>query len=393
MAYTAGKTVLSNTSYNTLNSIAKSLGGEFLAAVPLVKTADDAKEYGVVVLGNGDFYNQFTGMLNKIAATRCYQHAVENNLELFNKGSIGPGAIVENYVVDYVLPDGYQASTANPGDCFKQNDPKIHYSLHPVNSKLVYTTTIKRAEVELCFNTVDGADNIIARIEERLTSSVNWDTFIMTKYTIARALLATDSLKRDIDTLTKETADDAVAAMKGVSNGMRFVSADYNEAEYPTLAPIDRQVCIMTSDANAKIDVYALAAAFNLEYKQLLGRLVMVNSFDFNEIEQARLDHIMEETADQGLVVEYVPFTEEEKAKLAAIKAAIVDESFFMIFDKLKEMESIRDPLHLSENLFYHVWKVYSHNPFAAAAYFTDYEAAPTPTETETETETESPTT
>ena len=65
--YRPQKTVISNDSAQILNTIANEIGGEFRDAVPLVKTLDDIREYGNVIMGGGWFRNAFVAMLNKIA--------------------------------------------------------------------------------------------------------------------------------------------------------------------------------------------------------------------------------------------------------------------------------------------------------------------------------------
>lgn len=380
MAYRANKTVISTQSANTLNSIAKEIGGAFMTAVPLVKTQEDADAYATVVLGNGDFLNQFTGMVNKIAATKCYQYAYDNNLELFNKGDMGEGAIVENFVVDYVMPEGYSMVPGSPGDCFKQNVPDVHYSLHPLNSQLVYETTLNRAELSLCFKLDVGVDGASTRMMERLTSSVNWDVFIQTKYLLDRAMLDNPAMGEKISVLNASTANGLVQKMRKAGKDFKFIDGKHNEASYPTTTPAENVVCIMPTDASSLVDINSLANAFNLEYRTWVGRMIDVNDFNFTDAEQTRLDTIMAELKKQGLFLDYEPFTTEEREKLSHIKAVLCDENFFLIFNKLMSLESVHDSYHMSDNYFYHVWKAYSHNPFANVIFFTDYddEAAPT---------------
>ena len=160
--------------------------------------------------------------------------------------------------------------------------------------------------------------------------------------------------------------------MKAVSNDMRFMNTDYNVAGVPTHSPIDEQVFFLTAKSSAVVDVNSLAQAYNLSYKQFLAQQEMINKFSFTDAEQERLDEIMGETADQGLVPGYTPFTDEQVAVLESIIGATVDRDFFMIFDKLYQMNSIFDSKHLNTNTFLHAWKVYSYNPFANSVFFAE---------------------
>ena len=48
----------------------------------------------------------------------------------------------------------------------------------------------------------------------------------------------------------------------------------------------------------------------------------------------------------------------------------MIDKSFFMVYDMLQKMETIRNPKGLYWNYFYHVWQVLSASRFANAVAF-----------------------
>ena len=219
----------------------------------------------------------------------------------------------------------------------------------------------------------DGAMyDLVSRIVGRLTDSAEWDEYIMTKYVLARAILANPTAVKSVSELTAANADSVVTSMKEVSNDMRFMNTNYNVAGVATHTPVESQVFFMTAKTSAVIDVNSLASAYNLTYKQFLGQQEMLNRFDFTDAELERLNTIMTETASAGLVPGYTQFTDEEKKTLSHIVAATVDEEFFMIFDKLYQTTAVFDQKHLNTNTYLHAWKVYSYNPFANSVFFSD---------------------
>lgn len=374
--YTPQNTTLSNDSYAILNAIRNSIGGEFRANTPLVASADDVKAYGLYVTGGGDARNSFMStLINRIAQVMCLVRAYENPLKRFKKGILGPGETVENVWVGLVTPEGWTQSPANPGDVYRVNNPESKVTFHPVNSKLVYEITTNDSELSLAFTSDSGVYDLVSRIVQRLTDSSEWDEYIMMKYVIARALLANANSVKRVATLNAANSDSIISSMKAVSNNMRFMMTDYNVAGVPTHSPIDRQVFFLTADASAILDVASLAKAYNLSYVDFIGQQQMINSFAFTEAEQERLDEIMEETVEQGLVPGYTPFTEAEVAKLESIVGATLDEDFFMIFDKLYQVNAVFDAKHLNTNNFLHNWKIYSYNPFANSVFFSDAQA------------------
>lgn len=369
--YKPQNTVLSEDSYAILNAIRNQVGGEFRAMTPLVEDAETAKAYGLYVTGSGDARNAFmSSLINRIAQVICLVRSYQNTLKGFKKGLLGPGEMVENVWVGLVMPEGYEQSPTNPGDVFATNNPENQVTFHPVNSKLVYEITTNDAELSMAFTSESGVYDLVSRIVQRLSDSAEWDEYILTKYVLARAALANANAVMSVSPLAAENADAIITSMKGVSNDMRFMNTEYNIAGVPTHSPIDEQVFILTAQSSAVLDVNALASAYNLSYKQFLGQQLMINSFGFTDAEEARLNHIMTETLAQGLIPNYTPFTEEEKETLASMVGATIDRDFFMIFDKIYQMNSIFDQKHLNTNTFLHAWKVLSYNPFANSVFF-----------------------
>lgn len=371
--YKPKNTKLSTSSFNILNAIRNDIGGEFRQMTPLVENESDAKAYGLYVTGSGDARNAFmNGLINRIADQWCKIRNYNNSLKRFKKGMLGPGEVIENIWVGLVMPEGYTHSVANPGDVYKTNDPTNIVTFHPVNSKLVYEITTNDSELSMAFISDGAMYDLVSRIVGRLTDSAEWDEYIMTKYVLARAILANPSAVKSVSELTAANADSVVTSMKEVSNDMRFMNTNYNVAGVATHTPVENQVFFMTAKSSAVIDVNSLASAYNLTYKQFLGQQEMLNRFDFTDAELERLNTIMTETAEAGLVPGYTQFTDEEKKKLSHIVAATVDEEFFMIFDKLYQTTAVFDQKHLNTNTYLHSWKVYSYNPFANSVFFSD---------------------
>lgn len=370
--YTPKNTVLSEDSYAILNAIRNEVGGMFRANTPLVHTAEDAKAYGLFVTGSGDARNAFMGtLINRIAQVVMFSRSYRNKLARYKKGMLEFGEVVENVWVQLVSPEGYSPVPDSPGDLFKQNVPDSLVTFHPVNCKLVYEVTTNDSELSMAFTTSSGLYDFVSRIMQRLTDSDEWDSELLERYVLARAILDNENLITQVPALTKDNSDSIIATMKGASNAMRFMDTSYNVEGVPTHSPIENQIFFLTAEASATIDVFSLAKAYNLSYEQFLGQQDMIRSFGFNDAEKKRLDTIMNATLAQGIIPNYTPFTEDELKKLNAIVGAIIDEDFFMIFDRLYRVDAAPyDSLHLSQNTFLHHWSVNSYNPFANARFF-----------------------
>lgn len=369
--YTPTNTQLSADSYTILNTIREQVGGEFRACTPLVEDASSLKAYGMYVCGSGDARNAFMqSLVNRIAEVMSFVKSYQNPLKPFKKGMLTAGEVIENVWVGLVMPEGYTQSVSNPGDVYRTNNPENKVTFHPTNSKLVYEITTNDAELSLAFTSEGGVYDLVTRIVGRLTDSAEWDEYILTKYVLAKAILENTDARVDVAALTAANGDAIITSMKGVSNDMRFMNTDYNIAGVPTHSPIEDQIFFLTAKSNAVLDVNSLASAYNLSYKQFIGQQEMINKFDFTDAELERLNEIMDETAAQGLIPGYTEFTSAEKAILARVVGATIDRDFFMIFDRLYQMNAVFDQKHLNTNTFLHVWKILSYNPFANSVFF-----------------------
>ena len=319
--YTPQKTVISTNSAEILNTIANEIGGEFRDAVPLVESLDDIKEYGNVVMGGGWFRNAFVAMLNKIAQTILTYRTYENQLRLFKKGILEAGDVIENIWVNLTMPEGYTQSVESPGDVFQTKNPDIKVSYHPVNYRMVYETTVNDSELSMAFQTMGGVVALRDAIVARLRDSAELDDFIMTKATLATALLANTNATKVVGNVTPTSSD-------------------------------------------------AFVTNYNLEYAKFIGRQVMINSLGFTDFEKARLANIIAETKAQGILPGVKEFTNADYANLEKCVGISADEKFLMIFDRLDEVREAYDGKHLNLNIFRHVWRTFSYNPFANCVFY-----------------------
>ena len=114
---------------------------------------------------------------------------------------------------------------------------------------------------------------------------------------------------------------------------------------------------------DARVDVNVLAAAFNMDRAEFIGRRILVDGWDKHDA--ARLAELF--SGDAG----YTPFTSDELAVLGGIGAIVADRDIWMVFDNLEEMESINNGEGLYYNYWLHSWRTFSMSPFAQAVAFT----------------------
>ena len=149
-----------------------------------------------------------------------------------------------------------------------------------------------------------------------------------------------------------------LAATREHAELFKWMSASYNDAGVPLSTRDGRLYIIMTAAAEAHVDVKDLAAAFNLDYAQFIGRRMPIDSFTFTDAEKARILDIT------GL--DEWPFTEEQEESLESVLAILCDIDLFQVYDT-HEPELWENPngADASVNYWLHADKIVSLSPFA----------------------------
>lgn len=372
--YNPQKTTVSDQSYAILNAI-RNESDIFRTSTPLVQNASDAKAFGEFVTGAGRYKELFWGILiNRIALTMASGREFKNKLARFRKGKLNLGDMVQNVWVGLVLPTNWTSDVNSPGDVYAVNKPDAKISMSVTNCKLSYEVTTNDTELSYAFTTEGGLFDMVSKIVERLITSESWDDYIMMKWIMAKNLIANpDAVIGMGETLSSQaTADNLTATMKEVVNDYPFMKTKYNEAHVQAPCPAEEIVFISTSKSRAKLDVYALSKAFNLTYEQFLGNEVQIDSFGFDDDELVRLYNILDIQVADGSLPAYTPFTDAELAYLQQITGAVIDQDWFMSWDRVYELNSIYDARHLNNNSWLTIHRIYSYNPFANCTYFTE---------------------
>lgn len=371
--YKPTKTALLEQDYNILNGIRNSIGGMFRAQTPLVKNESDKVAYGNVVMGSGEFINQFTGQFNKIIDTWVRVRSYKNKLARFKRGPIGDfGEAIENMFVGYLDPEGFNPDPVTPGDVYAAKDPDYYVTYHPVNSRLVFRERINEDMLSLAFRTEGGIGSLRDTVVQRLYDSAEKYEWILMKWVLSRAYLDNYGSRVYIPELNAANSDACLTVMKEKSLDMTALSKELNIYGVENHTPIGEQVFFTTNHSTAVIDVNSMAAAYNLSYKEFMGQRENLNTFSFTALELEGLYKVLDEMVANKDIPGYDKFTADELEALSHVQGAILDTDFFMIFDRLYATDSKYDELHRNRLLFLHTWHIYSYNEFANCIFFTD---------------------
>ena len=351
---------LNASTIDIINVIRQNASYDYHQNVPVVTSVKDIPKVGEVIYGTPAFANQFiNALVNRIALVRVQSATFNNPYAILKKGYLEFGETVEDIFVQIANVVDYSAEKAAARE-LKRTIPDVKSAFHAMNWRVMYPVTIQDEDLRMAFVSADGVQNLIAKIVDAVYTAAEYDEFLLFKYLIIKSVSAGKLYPVSIGDGTD--LKDAAKAFRGTSNVIQFMSTNYNEAGVKTNTPKDRQVIFMDAMFNADFDVEVLASAFNMDKADFMGRLFLIDNW--TTFDNERFDVIR--AASDG--IEEV--TDAELALMADVKAVIIDENWFQVYDNLNKMTENYVGAGLYWNYWYHTWKTISVSPFANAAVF-----------------------
>ena len=360
MARRIANSTLNASTIDILNVIRQNASYDYQQNVPEVATVNDIPRVGEIIYGTPAFANQFiNALVNRIAIVRVQSATFNNPYSILKKGYIEYGETVEDIFVSIAKAVDFNVEKADKRE-FQRTIPDVRSAFHVMNWRAMYPVTIQDEDFRQALLSIDGVKNLIAKIVDAVYTAAEYDEFLLFKYLLIKAISHGKMFPTSIGAGTE--LSEAAVQFRGTSNLLQFMSNEYNEAGVKTNTPKDRQVIFMDAMFNAQFDVNVLASAFNMDKADFMGRLFLIDNW--SDFDNERFD-IIRANSDG---IEEV--TTEELALLANVKAVILDENWFQVYDNNNKFTEKYVASGLYWNYFYHTWKTVSNSPFANAVVF-----------------------
>ena len=298
--------------------------------------------------------NEFMNtLLNKLVKSVVHTKRFQNPLKMLKKGKKPVGDTVEEIYNNFVKGEKYDP-TAGATELMKRTLPDTKVLYHRMNHQMKYPITVSRADLSRAFSSWDALEKYINDIIAQLYNSAELDEFVNMKQLMK---IAMDSNAMKViygvaDPLLGEAeGKEFIKIVKTVSNLMPFPGSEYNAyltAQSTDKKPIvtftrkEEQVLIISAAADTSVSVDVLASSFNMSVA------------DFNETRK--------------IVIDAFP--------VPTVRAALVDEAFFQIYDDLFVIKSFDNGVSLYENYWLHVWQTMAYSILVNAVLFDTAEAA-----------------
>ena len=341
-----------------LNVIRNNASLAYQNSIPEITKEVDIPAVGEKLYGYPALANEFiNALVNRIAMVRIKSATFNNAYAELKKGYLEFGETVEEVFVGITKAREFSAEKAEKRE-FKRSLPGVKAAFHVMNWRVQYPITIQDEDLRMAFQSINGVQDLIAKIVDAVYTGAEYDEFLLFKYLLIKAIAHGEVKSYTVTTDIKNNAK----AYRGVSNKLTFMSNAYNEAGVTTATPKADQYIFMDSDTNAEYDVDVLAGAFNMDKAEFIGKLKLID--DWTTFDNDRFD-VIRENSD---MIE--PVTDDELAIMARVKGVLIDREWFQVYDNLNKMTEAYVASGLYWNYFYHVWKTVSSSPFSNAVVF-----------------------
>ena len=361
MAKRIAVSTLNASTIDILNTIRANASYEYQNVIPVIDSEKDIPRVGELLMGYPALANQFiNALVNRIALVEVRSANFNNAYKELKKGYLEFGETVEEVFVNIAKAQEFSVEKAAARE-FKRTLPDVRSAFHEMNWRVMYPVTIQDVDLQRAFLSMNGVQDLIARIVDSIYTAAEYDEYLLFKYLLIKAIAHGKMYPIEI---ASGDMKNAAVAFRGTSNLLPFMSSEYNAAHVSTTTPKEDQIVIMSAQYNAQFDVEVLSAAFNMDRAEFMGRLYLMD--DFTKFDNTRFDEIRR-NSDQ---IDEV--TDAELALMKNVKAIIVDKEWFQVYDNANKFIEDYVGAGLYWNYWYHTWKTVSSSPFSNAVVFVD---------------------
>lgn len=330
-----------------LNTIRDNATTEYQDRIP-VATRENLEEIRCAMIDDGNIMvaNEFMStLMNKLVKSVVHTKRFGNPLKGLKRSKKPLGDTIEEIYNNFLKGEEYDGTGQK---LLTRTLPDTKTVYHRMNYKMKYPVTVNRDALSRAFASYDALETYITGVINTLYNSAELDEYKNTmelfKSAITKKAMKTVTIA---DPLTGEAnAKEFIKTVKTISRMMTFPSTEFNAyltAQSVDTKPIttfsrkEEQVLIIDAATETTVNVDVLASTFNMSVAE------------FNDTRK--------------IVVDVFPDP--------SIRAVLVDEAFFQIYDDLYTVASFYNGEGLYTNYWLHVWETFAYSILVNAVAFT----------------------
>ena len=289
--------------------------------------------------------NEFMSMLlNLVIKQVIHSKLFSDPLKSLKKGKKPLGDTVEEIYANFLKAKQYDPTGA---ELLNRELPDVKAVYHRMNRQDKYKVTVNPESLFKAFASYDKLQSFIANIINSLYNSSELDEFVLMKQLIKQAMEQNAMKVVEVaDPCTSEANAKAfIKTVKTVSGDMTFPNSNNNAwltAQSTDTNPLitfsrkNEQVLILSNPTDVAVNIDVLASVFNMSVAE------------FNDTRK--------------IIIDAFPDPD--------IRAALVDEQFFQVFDDLVLFKDFENSEGLYKNYYLHIWQTLAYSPLVNAVVF-----------------------
>lgn len=323
-----------------LNAVRKQASNTYQQRIPIV---DQGNIQATMqnLLDNQPLWNEFhAALINRVGLEVFRTNNWTNKLGMFKKGELTYGDTVEEIAVGLAETYSYDANRDYLEEAiFGQDRLQVMAAYHKINLQRYYKVTLNRDILRRAFNDEYALSNHIQQAMTGASNSDELDEFAAMLNALREFYLAGGFHKVNVPDIAAQssTAADSrfmLRRVRELSDTFTFLSPHYNSVGLPVFAEKSKQVLITTPEANAAMDVEALAAMFQIEKGEVPARIIVVPSWE---------------------------------VRIPGFVGILTTEDFWQVYDALYTTREVDNPVGLYTNYILHHHQIISVSPFVPA--------------------------
>ena len=322
-----------------LNTIRDNASATYQERIPeATRTNLEAIRFAMLGDENVQVANEFMStLLNKLVRSVVHTKRFENPLKSLKKGTKPVGDTIEEIYTNFLKGTEYNGNSG--AKMLERNLPDTKTVYHRMNKQHMYKVTVNESDLSRAFMSYDALESYISGIINSLYNSAELDEFLDMKQLLKSA--RDKNAMKIVEIADPLAADPAQAEVNGksmiksiktVSGLMVFPNADWNA--YLTAQKTDDKPIITFSRKNEQILIIDTATDIGVSV-DVLASLFNMSVAEFNDTRKIVIDTFPDPT----------------------MRAALVDEQFFQIWDDKFLFKSFDNPESLYTNYYLHVWQ------------------------------------
>lgn len=329
-----------------LNTIRDNASDIYRKRIPeATRTNIEDIQAGMTNPNNAVVTNEFvTTLLNMIIKQVIITKFFSDPLKSLKKGAKPLGDTIEEIYANFVQAKGYDPTGA---DLLTRELPDVKAVYHRMNRKDKYKITVSPEMIQKAFSSYERLSSFIQTTINTLYNSSELDEFVLMKQLIKQAC---DNNAMKVVTVADPTASESnakafIKAVKIVSGDMVFANSNNNA--YLTSQSVDNkpiitntpkaeQVLIIDNATDVSVAIDVLASVFNMSVAE------------FNDTRKIVIDSFPD----------------------PSIRACLVDEQFFQVYDDLVMFKEFENGEGLYRNYYLHVWQTLAYSNLVNAVAF-----------------------